>query len=328
MTTVLMLERSPGRTRVEGILRWAVLVCFALGRTTLCVVPAVAQDRPVHWLNAGVMPPGAIGSLRLQRGGPLLGYFQPVRIRAPEGARIALAAEGFDQSQYGDVLVGMQIGRVYRLMVTDIPNNPGLEVYPTIELVDRLYPPPGLALRFPIPIELTQHELELAATGSFVTRVIYVEDPHTALPVAQPADGEQAWIEAPPGEDPLVTADERGRPVAILRIGSRVPSADAQATDYEEPPPFVQYDDPQVVDHACPIDGFPIDEHSTVIEDGTVIDGETVIEGETIIEEGTVLEDGATFDRGVEIEETIDAVPAIEGEQPLEVDDFPVLPPQ
>ena len=103
------------------------------------------------------------------------------------------------------------------------------EIFPTVELIDRLYPPPGLALRFPIPIELTQDELELAARGAFVTRVIYVEDPQQALPVAQRRDSEQPWIEAPPGEDPLVTADRFGRPVAILRIGGRVPSC-RQAT--------------------------------------------------------------------------------------------------
>ena len=103
-----------------------------------------------------------------------------------------------------------------------------MDIYPTIELIDRLYPPPGLALRFPIPIELTQDELELAAGGAFVTRVIYVEDPLHALPVARHAKGEQPWIEAPAGEDPLVTADRNGRPVAILRIGSRVPKRTAQ----------------------------------------------------------------------------------------------------
>ena len=79
----------------------------------------------------------------------------------------------------------MQIGPVYRLQVTDIPNNPGVEIFPTVEVIDRLYPPPGLALRFPIPIELTQDELEMAARGTFVTRVIYVEDPSIALPVRQ-----------------------------------------------------------------------------------------------------------------------------------------------
>ena len=101
---------------------------------------------------------------------------------------------------------------------------------------------------FATDVELTQEELELAARGSFVTRVIYVENPHTALPIVQPASGEQAWIEAPPGEDPLVVADERGRAVAILRIGSRVPNAQAQAAACTEPPPFVVYDP----DATCP----------------------------------------------------------------------------
>ncbi len=37
-----------------------------------------AQDPPVHYLHHGIMPPGAIGSLQLQLGGPLPGFFQPV----------------------------------------------------------------------------------------------------------------------------------------------------------------------------------------------------------------------------------------------------------
>ncbi len=238
MTTVLVLERLQRRTRVEGILRWAVLVCFA------CGLEAAAQDRPVHWLNAGAMPPGAIGSLRLHRGGPLSGYFQPVRIRVPQGARIALATEGgFSATQSNEALVGMQIGPVYRLQVSGIPNNEGVDIFPTVEVIDRLYPPPGLALRYPIPIDLTQDELELAARGAFVTRVVYIEDPQQALPTAERKGNEQRWIEAPPGEDPLVTADRNGRPVAILRIGSRVPSAaTVQMGFIAAEPPFVLLD--------------------------------------------------------------------------------------
>src|SRR3954447_16669122 len=124
MTTVLVLARPPRRTRVEGILLWAVLVCLVPG------LAARAQERPVHWLNAGAMPPGAIGSQRLERGGPLPGYFQPVRIRAPEGARIALAPEGGNyKAPANQALVGMQIGYVYPLHVTNIPNNEGVDIY-------------------------------------------------------------------------------------------------------------------------------------------------------------------------------------------------------
>jgi uncharacterized repeat protein (TIGR01451 family) len=155
----------------------------------------------------------------------LSGYFQPVRIRVPEGARIALAIDGqFTEPAEGDCLAGMLIGAVYRLQVAGIPNEPGVEVYPTIELIDRLYPPPGLALRFPIPIELTADELSLAAQGAFITRVIYVEDPLQALPVAEKG-GRTQWIEAAPGDDPLVVADRLGRPIAILRIGNRDPAS-------------------------------------------------------------------------------------------------------
>src|SRR6476469_3585809 len=126
MTTVLVLASSLRRMRVEGILRQAVLIGLLSGLT------ASAQDRPVHWLNAGAMPPGAIGSLRLERGGPLSGYFQPVRIRAPQGARIALATEGgFASTQANDVLVGLQIAPVYRLKVTGVPTIEGVEIYPT-----------------------------------------------------------------------------------------------------------------------------------------------------------------------------------------------------
>src|SRR5262245_28182783 len=121
MTTVLVLARSPRRTRVEGTLRWAVLVLLGSG------LLASAAEPPVHWLHAGAMPPGAIGSLRLHRGRPLSGYFQPVQIRAPQSARIALAMEdSYSIPQLDVALVGILIGPVYRFQVSDIPNNPGV----------------------------------------------------------------------------------------------------------------------------------------------------------------------------------------------------------
>ena len=61
-----------------------------------------AQQPNVHYLHHGVMPPGAIGSQQLQRGGPLPGFFQPVEIKAPPGALISLAAaDQFEPSRPG-----------------------------------------------------------------------------------------------------------------------------------------------------------------------------------------------------------------------------------
>jgi len=203
--------------RVDGKLRWAVLVSL------LAVATATAEEQSVHWRHAGAMPPGAIGSQRLVGVGSLSFFVQPVEVMAPSGARIAFAeGDAFGPAEPAPRLAGMQIARVYRMRVTDLRGQPGIEVFPTIEVIDRLYAPPQEALRFPIPVELTAEELRLAAEGAFVTRVIFVENPDAATPITQ-KDEEQSWFEARPGEDPLAVADRLGRPVAILRIGGRLP---------------------------------------------------------------------------------------------------------
>ena len=154
------------------------------------------------------------------------GFFQPVEIKAPPGALVSLASAGrFDRPQRTPLRAGLLIGQVYRLRVIKIPRNPGIEVFPTIEVIDRLYSPQGQQWRFAIPVELTQEDLELARSGKFVTRVIYLEDPRTATPVADDMQ-RQNWYEVGPGGDPLVAADALGRPVAILRLGVRMPDAD------------------------------------------------------------------------------------------------------
>jgi hypothetical protein len=208
------------RKQVAG---WAI-VMFGL-----CIAMAsfVFATPPVHYEHAGAMPPGAIGSQQLLRGGPLPGYFQPVEVRGPEGAQISTAEQGSFQGPTPlPRKFGMLIGAVYRFRVTDIPQYEGLEVYPTVEVIDRIYPPVGLENKFPIDVELTQQELEMAIEGKFVTRVIYLEDPDAALPVAEDPEN-QGFFEVAPYENPLEVADRLGRPMAIVRIGGRVPDETA-----------------------------------------------------------------------------------------------------
>lgn len=191
-----------------------------------CATPGLAQQRPYHYFQSADAPPGVLGAAQLQRGGPLPGYVQPVQISGPDGVQIALAQEGFfEPSENAPLLVGLLVGHVYRLKVTNIPQQVGEELYPSIEVLNRLYPPAGSEGRFPIPIELTREELDMALRGMFVVRVIYLEDPALALPVSQsPLD--QRYFEVGPQQDPLEVADSLGRPMAILRIGSRVPELD------------------------------------------------------------------------------------------------------
>ncbi len=208
--------------RVVGKMVMAALLC------TGTLGAASAQQPPVHFWHPVGLPPGAIGSQQLQRGGPLPGFFQPVEIQASPKVLISLAEGGhFSDPQPAPIRVGLLVGQVYRLAAINLPYQPGVVVYPTIEVINRLYAPRGTETRFPVHIELTREDLELAAQGKFVTRVIYVEDPQAALPVQGTDD--QSWFEVAPGMDPLVVADTLGRPIVIVRMGGRVPESGAEA---------------------------------------------------------------------------------------------------
>ncbi len=78
----------------------------------------------------------------------------------------------------------MLVGSVYRLRVTNIPLRPGEELYPTVEVIDRMYAPRGREHRFPIPVVLDKEDLWRALDGAMVVRVIYLEDSQNALPQA------------------------------------------------------------------------------------------------------------------------------------------------
>jgi hypothetical protein len=218
-----------------------------LASIALCA--AASAQGPWHYLNKADSPPGVIGLRQLERGGPLGGYFQPVEVTGPPGTLISIVANGaFSEPKPGRVIAGMLIGQVYRLKVGNIRNHEGQEVFPTIEVIDRLYPPPGQAARFPIPIELTQEELQYALDGRYVLRVIYLEDVATAPPIRDEA-GKQRYFEIPPAQDAMQVADRLGRPMAILRMGSRVPMPDEdQARFLYEQPPVMLFEPPPVID--------------------------------------------------------------------------------
>ena len=170
--------------QVAGTLLLAVLIGLA------CGAEASAAEKSVHWHHAGAMPPGAIGRQRLLRGAPLSGACQPVEIRAPQGARIAPAAgTTFLEGQPDRLMVGLTIGPVYRFRVTEIPEHPGVEVFPTVELIDRFIHHQVKRCDFPFRSNSLKTNCVLAAEGRFITRVIYLEDPDLAPAIARDERG-------------------------------------------------------------------------------------------------------------------------------------------
>jgi hypothetical protein len=198
----------------------------------------------------------------------LSGYYQPVEIKAPPGALISMAVDNqFEEAQPAPKKAGLLIGAVYRLRVTNIRLEEGVEVFPTIEVVDRVFAPEGQQRRFAIPIDISEEDLKLAADGKFVTRVIYLEDPRSALPVREDPKS-QTWYEAKPGQDPLAVADGLGRPVAILRMGGRLP-VQGEALDegfFIGSPPFVAYPPEKAEAPIAPKASAPQEEAPKAIE--------------------------------------------------------------
>ena len=207
------------------------LSVFLLLITTTASSLATAADpsdylgRPKgHRIFSGDMPAGVIASTRQAMGHqqPPPVYYQPVKFQGPQGVRFSLAQYGSFSEGESELMAGLMIGQVYRFRVTGIPRQAGAELYPTIEMIDRTYPPPGLATTYPIPINLDEEDLLSALEGRLVTRVIYLEDPQTATPLAEGPNGPTP-IDVPEYQDPLEIAELRGRTMAILRIGSLAP---------------------------------------------------------------------------------------------------------
>jgi hypothetical protein len=146
-----------------------------------------------------------------------------VRVSLPSTGTVTFYEGSFDR--FHDLpapgQAGLIVGCVYRLKVSDMPEFPGVDFYPSIELIDRLHPPPGKAEDFPIEFELTVEELEWAASERLVTKVVYLEQPNRVPEAFLDAKERIKTIE--PFQNAIAEADLLGRPVAIVRLGGRTP---------------------------------------------------------------------------------------------------------
>jgi hypothetical protein len=174
-------------------------------------------------LNQGEVP-GKVARWNLIAKPSLYGYFQPVQISLPSAGQVAFFVPEQPQPVVvpGPAQASLLIGPVYRVRVSGLTDFPGVELYPTIEITDRLHPPAGREEDFPIPIEITREEIEAALQDRMVTKVIYLERPQVANAMEQ-LDDRILTFDTPGHSNLLDAADQMGRPVAILRLGGRTP---------------------------------------------------------------------------------------------------------
>lgn len=212
-------------TKMRLYISWFILLAAGVSSHVGLAQGPRKLPRNVNYLLSADQPPGYVASAQVARQIPGVGTYQAVAISGPPGLKVALARDGvLLENLEAPVTTGMLVGATYRFRVANIPYRPGAEIYPTIEIIGKVHTPTGREHRFPIPVVLTQEDIELALSGALVTRVIYVEDGEVATPIAVPA-GEQIVHDVAPEDNALQTADQYGKPVAILRIGSILPSS-------------------------------------------------------------------------------------------------------
>ncbi len=204
----------------RAILAGFTLLAFAFLNASAFAQPGYHQPLDQH------APPGkAAGWMNLIRQYDP-GWMQPVRIELPSGGDVAVHSASPQPSAMASApaMFAVNAGHVYRLQVTNMPEFPGVELYPTIEILDRLHPPAGREDEFPIPIPLLADDIRIALSGQMVTRIIYLEQPQTAQALDPLRREFPQSVDAT--ANALEEADRLGRPMVLVRIGSRRPSGD------------------------------------------------------------------------------------------------------
>jgi hypothetical protein len=207
--------------------------------TANATVPAgVKKDADVVQTNFGrggglnAPPPGAVAAVGALPGIPIaggpaaMGARTSVRFTSPAGMKIAwfapspMSLNGFTPTmvevpgRYNFVQ-----GGIYRLKLTQIPNRPMLELYPTLEVRPVCARTATFLAHSAVPVSFTEEDFEQVLAGNFVVKVIYLPDPQFQdLAVAGPDEVVSTRLE--PGVDPILEAERRGAVLCVIRLGN------------------------------------------------------------------------------------------------------------
>ncbi len=211
---------------LAGLATWAV-ASLLVGTSAV-----YAQSGMYHEPLNEKLPPGFTADTLARIRHYDMTWLQPVRVELPSSGQVSVYSATVDPlaTIEAPAQFSVNAGHIYRLRVTDMPEFPDVEVYPSIEILDRLHPPAGQEANYPIPIVLSAADLKEAIDGRMVTRVIYLEDPKFASQL------DRLRAEVPqtiaPTDNALQEAGKLGRPMVIVRIGGRVPSGSDMPTSF------------------------------------------------------------------------------------------------
>lgn len=173
-----------------------------------------------------VGPPGAVAAVGAMPGGmpPMANSRSSVRFLGQDGMKVSWLAPtatgiGFSSRLEVPGRYNFLQGAVYRLKLSDIPKRPGLELYPTIEVVSQNPKTTTYLAHSAIPLTFTDDDFEQVVSGNFVVKVVYLPDPQFQdLATAGPDEVVSTRLD--PGVDPVQEAQRRGSVMLIVRMGN------------------------------------------------------------------------------------------------------------
>jgi uncharacterized repeat protein (TIGR01451 family) len=236
---VTPVRKALRRVGIASALRLAISVC------TLGNSPLLGQQGSYYPLDQNA-PLGRVAQWSAQIGKGLAGILQPVRVSLPTTGTVTVYHGGAETAVELGAPAQFSVGvaSVYRLKLSGMPEFPGIALYPTLEILDRLHPPPGREQDFPVTISFTADQIQSAIDGQMVTTVVYLEQPQLAVT----GDLSAALLNRmlPPDRNLLIEADRVGRPMILVRLGGRTPNESRIDEGFFGIPAPVSFAHPQV----------------------------------------------------------------------------------
>ncbi len=212
------------------------------------ISPPGIAGMPPGVLPPGMRPPGAVAAVGALTGGvaaPFPIQRTEVRFVGPAGMKIAWYGPTADgRGGFGPQFLEAPArynflqASIYRLKLSDIPNRPGVELYPTLEVVPSKAKTCTFLAHSAVPVAFTEEDFEQVAAGNFVVKVIYLPDPQFQdLAATGPDEVVSSRLE--PGVDPIVEAKRRGSILLVIRLGN-IDLEAPNTPSMEAPNPFQQ----------------------------------------------------------------------------------------
>jgi hypothetical protein len=189
--------------------------------------------------GGGMMPPGgggyphgvvaAVGALTGQGyAGQFAAARTSVRFIEPRGMKISWmipAPDGKrlwnDKPLEAPASYNFAQSAIYRLKLSELPDYPGVDLYPTLEVVPANHRAMTFLAHSSVPVCFSAEDLRMVSAGNYVVKVIYLPDPqYQDIAVGGACLGELVSTQLEPGQDPIAEACKRGSILLIVRLGN------------------------------------------------------------------------------------------------------------